>query len=102
MEGSGGSTFASGRSGGGGGGGGWFGGGAGGVDEPRYHDTDDSGGGGGSGHIDTGSTIDGQKRVINYSMQSGVRTGHGFIQISWNIDTTYTTYEPTITGSLTY
>lgn len=102
MEGSGGSTFASGRSGGGGGGGGWFGGGAGGVDEPRYYDTDDSGGGGGSGHIDTGSTIDGQKRVINYSMQSGVRTGHGFIQISWNIDTTYTTYEPTITGSLTY
>lgn len=102
MEGSGGSTFASGLSGGGGGGGGWFGGGAGGVDEPRYHDTDDSGGGGGSGHIDTGSTIDGQKRVINYSMQSGVRTGHGFIQISWNIDTTYTTYEPTITGSLTY
>lgn len=102
MEGSGGSTFASGRSGGGGGGGGWFGGGAGGVDEPRYHDTDDSGGGGGSGHIDTGSTIDGQKRVINYSTQSGVRTGHGFIQISWNIDTTYTTYEPTITGSLTY
>lgn len=102
MEGSGGSTFASGRSGGGGGGGGWFGGGAGGVDEPRYHDTDDSGGGGGSGHIDTGSTIDGQKRVINYSMQSGVRTGHGFIQISWSIDTTYTTYEPTITGSLTY
>lgn len=102
MEGSGGSTFASGRSGGGGGGGGWFGGGAGGVDEPGYHDTDDSGGGGGSGHIDTGSTIDGQKRVINYSMQSGVRTGHGFIQISWNIDTTYTTYEPTITGSLTY
>lgn len=102
MEGSGGSTFASGRSGGGGGGGGWFGGGAGGVDEPGYHDTDDSGGGGGSGHIDTGSTIDGQKRVINYSTQSGVRTGHGFIQISWNIDTTYTTYEPTITGSLTY
>lgn len=102
MEGSGGSTFASGRSGGGGGGGGWFGGGAGGVDEPGYYDTDDSGGGGGSGHIDTGSTIDGQKRVINYSMQSGVRTGHGFIQISWNIDTTYTTYEPTITGSLTY
>lgn len=102
MEGSGGSTFASGLSGGGGGGGGWFGGGAGGVDEPRYYDTDDSGGGGGSGHIDTGSTIDGQKRVINYSMQSGVRTGHGFIQISWNIDTTYTTYEPTITGSLTY
>lgn len=102
MEGSGGSTSASGRSGGGGGGGGWFGGGAGGVDEPKYHDTDDSGGGGGSGHIDTGSTIDGQKRVINYSMQSGVRTGHGFIQISWNIDTTYTTYEPTITGSLTY
>lgn len=102
MEGSGGSTSASGRSGGGGGGGGWFGGGAGGVDEPGYYDTDDSGGGGGSGHIDTGSTIDGQKRVINYSMQSGVRTGHGFIQISWNIDTTYTTYEPTITGSLTY
>lgn len=102
MEGSGGSTFASGLSGGGGGGGGWFGGGAGGVDEPGYYDTDDSGGGGGSGHIDTGSTIDGQKRVINYSMQSGVRTGHGFIQISWNIDTTYTTYEPTITGSLTY
>lgn len=102
MEGSGGSTFASGLSGGGGGGGGWFGGGAGGVDEPGYYDTDDSGGGGGSGHIDTGSTIDGQKRVINYSTQSGVRTGHGFIQISWNIDTTYTAYEPTITGSLTY
>lgn len=102
MEGSGGATFASGRSGGGGGGGGWFGGGAGGTDESRYHDPDDSGGGGGSGHVDTGSSVDGQKRVVNYSMQSGIRTGHGFIQISWNIDTTYTTYEPTITGSLTY
>lgn len=102
MEGSGGATFASGRSGGGGGGGGWFGGGAGGTDESRYHDPDDSGGGGGSGHVDTGSSVDGQKRVVNYSMQSGIRTGYGFIQISWNIDTTYTTYEPVITGSLTY
>lgn len=102
MEGSGGATFASGRSGGGGGGGGWFGGGAGGTDESRYNDPDDSGGGGGSGHVDTGSSVDGQKRVVNYSMQSGIRTGHGFIQITWNIDTTYTTYEPTITGSLTY
>ena len=102
MEGSGGATFSSRKSGGGGGGGGWFGGGAGGTDESRYYDPDDSGGGGGSGHVDTTSSIDGQQRVTNYSMQSGVRTGHGFIQISWNIDTTYITYEPTISGSLTY
>lgn len=89
------------RSGGGGGGAGWFGGGAGGNDYSRYKDIDDSGGGGGSSAF-FNSTVNGNQRVTNSSVTVSPRTNHGFIQISWNIDTTYTTYEPTITGSLTY
>lgn len=89
------------RSGGGGGGAGWFGGGAGGNDYSRYEDIDDSGGGGGSSAF-FNSTVNGNQRVTNSSVTVSPRTNHGFIQISWNIDTTYTTYEPTITGSLTY
>lgn len=88
-------------SGGGGGGAGWFGGGAGGNDYSRYKDIDDSGGGGGSSAF-FNSTVNGNQRVTNSSVTVSPRTNHGFIQISWNIDTTYTTYEPTITGSLTY
>ena len=71
----------------GGGGGGWQGGGA------HSESGGGSGGGGGSSYI---------AKMKNGKTQSGVRTGHGFAEISWNIDTTYTTYEPTITGSLTY
>ena len=89
------------RSGGGGGGAGWFGGGAGGNDYSRFKDIDDSGGGGGSSAF-FNSTVNGNQRVTNSSVTVSPRTNHGFIQISWNIDTTYTTYEPTITGSLTY
>ena len=89
------------RSGGGGGGAGWFGGGAGGNDYGRFKDIDDSGGGGGSSAF-FNSTVNGNQRVTNSSVTVSPRTNHGFIQISWNIDTTYTTYEPTITGSLTY
>lgn len=89
------------RSGGGGGGAGWFGGGAGGNDYSRSKDIDDSGGGGGSSAF-FNSTVNGNQRVTNSSVTVSPRTNHGFIQISWNIDTTYTTYEPTITGSLTY
>lgn len=89
------------RSGGGGGGAGWFGGGAGGNDYSRFEDIDDSGGGGGSSAF-FNSTVNGNQRVTNSSVTVSPRTNHGFIQISWNIDTTYTTYEPTITGSLTY
>lgn len=89
------------RSGGGGGGAGWFGGGAGGNDYSRFKDIDDSGGGGGSS-VFFNSTVNGNQRVTNSSVTVSPRTNHGFIQISWNIDTTYTTYEPTITGSLTY
>lgn len=69
------------------GGGGWQGGGA------NSEQGGGSGGGGGSSYI---------AKMKNGKTQSGVRTGHGFAEISWNIDTTYTTYEPTITGSLTY
>lgn len=89
------------RSGGGGGGAGWFGGGAGGNDYSRFKDIDDSGGGGGSSAF-FNSTVNGNQRVTNSSVTVSSRANHGFIQISWNIDTTYTTYEPTITGSLTY
>lgn len=89
------------RSGGGGGGAGWFGGGAGGNNYSRFKDIDDSGGGGGSSAF-FNSTVNGNQRVTNSSVTVSPRTNHGFIQISWNIDTTYTTYEPTITGSLTY
>lgn len=89
------------RSGGGGGGAGWFGGGAGGNDYSRYKDLDDSGGGGGSSAF-FNSTVNGNQRITNSSVTVSSRTNHGFIQITWNIDTTYTTYEPTITGSLTY
>ena len=89
------------RSGGGGGGAGWFGGGAGGNDYSRCEDIDDSGGGGGSSAF-FNSTVNGNQRVTNSSVTVSPRTNHGFIQISWDIDTTYTTYEPTITGSLTY
>lgn len=89
------------RSGGGGGGAGWFGGGAGGNDYSRFKDIDDSGGGGGSSAF-FNSTVNGNQRVTNSSVTVSPRTNHGFIQITWNIDTTYTTYEPTITGSLTY
>lgn len=89
------------RSGGGGGGAGWFGGGAGGNDYSRFKDIDDSGGGGGSSAF-FNSTVNGNQRVTNSSVTVSSRTNHGFIQITWNIDTTYTTYEPTITGSLTY
>lgn len=89
------------RSGGGGGGAGWFGGGAGGNDYSRFKDINDSGGGGGSSAF-FNSTVNGNQRVTNSSVTVSPRTNHGFIQISWNIDTTYTTYEPTITGSLTY
>lgn len=89
------------KSGGGGGGAGWFGGGAGGNDYSRYKDLDDSGGGGGSSAF-FNSTVNGNQRITNSSVTVSSRTNHGFIQISWNIDTTYTTYEPTITGSLTY
>lgn len=88
-------------SGGGGGGAGWFGGGAGGNDYSRYTDLDDSGGGGGSSAF-FNSTVNGNQRITNSSVIVSSRTNHGFIQISWNIDTTYITYEPTITGSLTY
>lgn len=88
-------------SGGGGGGAGWFGGGAGGNDYSRYTDLDDSGGGGGSSAFFS-STVNGNQRITNSSVTVSSRTNHGFIQITWNIDTTYTTYEPTITGSLTY
>ena len=88
-------------SGGGGGGAGWFGGGAGGNDYSRYTDLDDSGGGGGSSAF-FNSTVNGNQRITNSSVTVSSRTNHGFIQISWNIDTTYITYEPTITGSLTY
>lgn len=89
------------KSGGGGGGAGWFGGGAGGNDYSRYKDLDDSGGGGGSSAF-FNSTVNGNQRITNSSVTVSSRTNHGFIQITWNIDTTYTTYEPTITGSLTY
>lgn len=89
------------KSGGGGGGAGWFGGGAGGNDYSRYEDLDDSGGGGGSSAF-FNSTVNGNQRITNSSVTVSSRTNHGFIQITWNIDTTYTTYEPTITGSLTY
>lgn len=89
------------KSGGGGGGAGWFGGGAGGNDYSRYKDLDDSGGGGGSSAFFK-STVNGNQRITNSSVTMSSRTNHGFIQITWNIDTTYTTYEPTITGSLTY
>lgn len=89
------------ESGGGGGGAGWFGGGAGGNDYSRYKDLDDSGGGGGSSAF-FNSTVSGNQRITNSSVTVSSRTNHGFIQITWNIDTTYTTYEPTITGSLTY
>lgn len=89
------------ESGGGGGGAGWFGGGAGGNDYSRYKDLDDSGGGGGSSAF-FNSTVNGNQRITNSSVTVSSRTNHGFIQITWNIDTTYTTYEPTITGSLTY
>lgn len=89
------------RSGGGGGGAGWFGGGAGGNDYNRYKDNDDSGGGGGSSKF-FNSTVNGNQRITNSSVTASTRQGHGFIQISWNIDTTYITYEPTISGSLTY
>lgn len=89
------------KSGGGGGGAGWFGGGAGGNDYNRYKDLDDSGGGGGSSAF-FNSTVNGNQRITNSSVTVSSRTNHGFIQITWNIDTTYTTYEPTITGSLTY
>lgn len=94
-------TCTNSRSGGGGGGAGWFGGGAGGNDYSRYKDLDDSGGGGGSSAF-FNSTVNSNQRIINSSVTVSSRTNHGFIQISWNIDTTYTTYEPTITGSLTY
>jgi hypothetical protein len=89
------------KSGGGGGGAGWFGGGAGGNDYSSYKDLDDSGGGGGSSAF-FNSTVNGNQRITNSSVTVSSRTNHGFIQITWNIDTTYTTYEPTITGSLTY
>lgn len=89
------------KSGGGGGGAGWFGGGAGGNDYSRYEDLDDSGGGGGSSAF-FNSTVNGNQRITNSSVTVSSRTNHGFIQITWSIDTTYTTYEPTITGSLTY
>lgn len=89
------------KSGGGGGGAGWFGGGAGGNDYSKYKDLDDSGGGGGSSAF-FNSTVNGNQRITNSSVTVSSRTNHGFIQITWNIDTTYTTYEPTITGSLTY
>lgn len=89
------------KSGGGGGGAGWFGGGAGGNDYSRYKDLDDSGGGGGSSAF-FNSTVNGNQRITNSSVTVSSRANHGFIQITWNIDTTYTTYEPTITGSLTY
>lgn len=89
------------KSGGGGGGAGWFGGGAGGNDYSRYKDLDDSGGGGGSSAF-FNSAVNGNQRITNSSVTVSSRTNHGFIQITWNIDTTYTTYEPTITGSLTY
>lgn len=89
------------KSGGGGGGAGWFGGGAGGNDYSRYEDLDDSGGGGGSSAF-FNSTVNGNQRITNSSVTVSSRTNHGFIQITWNIDTSYTTYEPTITGSLTY
>lgn len=89
------------KSGGGGGGAGWFGGGAGGNDYSRYKDLDDSGGGGGSSAF-FNSTVNGNQRITNSSVTVSSRTNHGFIQITWNIDTTYTTYVPTITGSLTY
>lgn len=89
------------KSGGGGGGAGWFGGGAGGNDYSRYKDLDDSGGGGGSSAF-FNSTVNGNQRITNSSVTVSSRTNHGFIQITWSIDTTYTTYEPTITGSLTY
>lgn len=89
------------KSGGGGGGAGWFGGGAGGNDYSSHKDLDDSGGGGGSSAF-FNSTVNGNQRITNSSVTVSSRTNHGFIQITWNIDTTYTTYEPTITGSLTY
>ena len=89
------------KSGGGGGGAGWFGGGAGGNDYSKYKDLDDSGGGGGSSAF-FNSTVNGNRRITNSGVTVSSRTNHGFIQITWNIDTTYTTYEPTITGSLTY
>lgn len=89
------------KSGGGGGGAGWFGGGAGGNDYSKYKDLDDSGGGGGSSAF-FNSTVNGNQRITNSSVTVSSRISHGFIQITWNIDTTYTTYEPTITGSLTY
>lgn len=89
------------KSGGGGGGAGWFGGGAGGNDYSSYKDLDDSGGGGGSSAFFS-STVNGNQRITNSCVTVSSRTNHGFIQITWNIDTTYTTYEPTITGSLTY
>lgn len=89
------------KSGGGGGGAGWFGGGAGGNDYSKYKDLDDSGGGGGSSAF-FNSTVNGNQRITNSRVTVSSRTNHGFIQITWNIDTTYTTYEPTITGSLTY
>ena len=69
----GGSNTTDSGSGGGGGGGGYYGGGAGGNDSPRHHDNDDSGGGGGSGYIGG---------VSNGSMDSGVRSGDGLIEIT--------------------
>lgn len=91
------------KTGGGGGGGGWFGGGAGGNDYSRYNDVDDSGGGGGSGLTYTSEkAANGEALVTKAGMQSGVRTGNGLVKVTWSIDTTYTTYEPVITGSLEY
>lgn len=102
LAGCGGSNSISVQSGGGGGGGGWYGGGAGGNDYSKFRDIDDSGGGGGSGYINSGKDSNGNAYVTGGNLSTGVRSGHGLVNISYNIQTEVTTYVPVISGTYEY